>query len=138
MHFITPSFRRIASLALSAVVLLAVPAVVASASALQPLADSAKKVAPLPLSTSFEKGTPGENGGPYALKLKNTSDAALTVSATIIWSVASHNRAKTINLPPHEIAAGESWTIDDLAAEDRVILSADHFEKLEVKVPAGK
>jgi hypothetical protein len=137
MHLITPSFRNLAPLALSAFVLLTVPAVLAS-SALQPLADSAKKVAPLPLSTSFEKGTPGENGGPYALKLKNTSDSALTVSATIIWSVASHNRAKTINLPPHEIAAGESWAIDDLAAEDRVILSADNFEKLEVKVPPGK
>jgi hypothetical protein len=108
----------------------------ASPTTLQPLAD--KAAAKLPLSGSFAKGTPGENGGPYALTLKNTSKKTLTVEGTIIWSVASHNRANTIKLPPREIAAGESWIINDLAAEDRVILTAEGYEKLEFKTPPGK
>lgn len=138
MHPITTLRPRFAALVLSAFAFIALPATHATPTSLQPLADAAKKATPLPLSTSFEKGTPGENGGPYALKLQNTSKSSLTVSATIIWSVASHNRARTINLPPREIVAGDTWTISDLAAEDRVILSADNFEKLEVKVPPGK
>lgn len=105
-------------------------------STLQPLAD--KKAPALPLTHSFEKGTPGENGGPYAVKLKNTSQEALKLTASIIWSVASHNRANTINLPARTLAAGETWTISDLAVEDRVVVSADGYEKLEVKVPPAK
>jgi len=59
------------------------------------------------------------------------------VTAAIVWSVASHNRANTIALPVHTIDPGQAWAINDLAAEDRVTLSADGFEKLEVKVPAA-
>lgn len=100
---------------------------------LQPV--TTEKAKALPLTTSFTKGEPGENGGHYVLNLKNTSHDALKVKATIVWSVASHNRANTINLPEHEIAAGGDWKISDLAAHDRVILSAEGFEKLEVTTP---
>jgi hypothetical protein len=103
---------------------------------LQPVTEQKAKA--LPLTTAFEKGEPGENGGPYTLVLKNTSGVALKLKATIIWSVASHNRANTINLPEHEIAAGGDWKISDLAAHDRVILSAEGFEKLEVTTPGSK
>jgi len=103
---------------------------------LQPLAD--KAAAKLPVTGTFAKGTPGENGGPYALTLTNTSSEKLTVNATIVWSVTSHNRANTIKLPAKELAAGASWTINDLAAEDRVLLSAEGYENLEFKTPPGK
>ena len=92
----------------------------------------------LPLKAEFGKGTPGENGGPYAVTLTNTSDKALTVNATIIWSVTSHNRPRTIELPAKEIAAGGTWKIDDLAAEDRIVLTAEGYAKLELKTPPGE
>jgi hypothetical protein len=104
-----------------------------------PSASAADEMMPaLPVKASFGKGTPGENGGPYALTVTNTSEKALTVSATVIWSVASHNRPKTLELPAHEIAADGTWVIDDLAAEDRVILKAEGYASLELKTPPGK
>lgn len=109
-----------------------------SAIVAQPVAAADEMAPALPVTTSFGKGTPGENGGPYALTVTNTSDAALTVSATVIWSVTSHNRPKTLELPAHEIAAGGTWVIDDLAAEDRVILKAEGYAPLELKTPPGK
>lgn len=132
------SFLRVLSIAICSAIalLLTTSATYADAAKPQPLAEkSAKK---LPLTGTFARGTPGENGGPYALTLKNTSQEKLTVNATIVWSVTSHNRANTIKLPVREMAAGESWTIDDLAAEDRVILEAEGFEKLEFKTPPKK
>lgn len=99
----------------------------------QPLAE--KSAPQLPLSGTFARGTPGQNGGPYVLTLTNTSNQKLVVSGTIVWSVTSHNRANTIKLPARELGAGESWSIDDLAAEDRVILEADGYEKIEFTVP---
>ena len=92
----------------------------------------------LPLDVSCGKGTPGEHGGPFAVTLKNTSSEALNVKATIIQSVASHNNAKNVDLPEHTIGAGESWTINDLAVEDRVTVKAHGYDKLEVTVPGEK
>ena len=92
----------------------------------------------LPLSSAFGKGTPGENSGPYALTLKNTSDQALSLRGTIIWSVTSHNRARTFAIGPKELAPGKSWIINDLAFEDRIIIRAKGFAKLELKTPPGK
>lgn len=103
---------------------------------LQPLAE--KSAPQVPLSGTFARGTPGENGGPYALTVTNTSKQKLSVSGMVVWSVTSHNRANTIKLPARELAAGESWTIDDLAAEDRVIFEAEGYEKIEFKTPAKK
>tara|TARA_R110002167_G_scaffold202412_1_gene406107 strand:+ start:153 stop:557 length:405 start_codon:yes stop_codon:yes gene_type:complete len=92
----------------------------------------------LPLTTSFGPGTSGENSGPYALTLKNTANHALTLQGTIFWSVTSHNRAQTLALGPKELAPGASWTINDLAFDDRIILQAKGFAKLELKTPPGK
>ncbi|WP_221031549.1 hypothetical protein [Actomonas aquatica] len=92
----------------------------------------------LPLSASFDKGEPGENGGPYALTVKNTSDHALTLEGMVIFSVTSHNRAQDHHIGPKTLAAGESWTINDLAVEDRVVLHAEGYAKWEKKTPPGK
>ena len=71
------------------------------------------------------------------LTLKNTSDAALTVTASVIQSVSSHNRPRTLDLGPNTIAAGGSWQISDLAAHDKVVVKSEDYEKLEVTVPPG-
>jgi hypothetical protein len=93
----------------------------------------------LPVTTTIEKGEPGpEFGGPYVLVVKNTGDAALKLKAVIAQSVVSHNRPKTIERPDHEIAAGGTWKITDLAVEDKVTLSAPGHDKLEVVVKAAK
>jgi len=88
----------------------------------------------LPVTTSIEKSTPGEHGGPFTLVVKNTSHGALKVSAVIDQSITSHNRPKKIELPAHSVAAGESWKIADLAVDDKVTLSAEGYDKLEVVV----
>ena len=70
--------------------------------------------------------------------MTNTSDHSLQLSGVILWSVTSHNRAQTHKLGPKELAPGDSWTINDLAVEDRVILEAAGYAKLELKTPPGK
>ncbi len=129
---------RISLLALgSALALFSLPAVVAAGTeALSPLADQAKT---LPVTTAIMKGEPGpEFGGPYVLSVTNTSGAELKLKAVIAQSVVSHNRPKTIELPAKSLAAGATWKIADLAVEDKVTLSADGHDKLEVKVTAAK
>ena len=132
----TASLRRSVLHSLGALALALAPATHATIAPLQPLAD--QKAQALPLTHTIAKGTPGENGGPFAVTFKNTSNAALKVSGQIVWSVASHNRANTIALPERTLEAGGTWTVNDLAVEDRVILSAPGYEKLEVKVPPAK
>lgn len=98
-------------------------------------ADAAKA---LPVTVSFEKGEPGENGGPHALVVKNTSADALKIKATVVQSVSSHNRPRTIEKPEHALEGHGTWKINDLAFDDKIILEAAGYEKLEVKVPASK
>lgn len=129
---------RIAVFALgSALALLSLPAASAAGTeTLQTLADKAKA---LPVTTSIEKGQPGpEFGGPYVLLVTNTSGAALKLKAVVVQSVVSHNRPKTIDLPGKSLEAGATWKIADLAVDDKVTLSAEGHEKLEVKVTAAK
>ncbi len=101
-------------------------------SALQPLA--AEKGKSLPVTTSFEKVKGGESG-PYVLKLKNVSKDALKVSAKVLLSVAFHADSKARKVPEHVIEAGQVWSIPDLAAADKVIITAAGFDPLEVVVP---
>lgn len=91
-----------------------------------------------PLEASFGEGTPGENSGPYAVTLTNTSDEELVVAATVTFSVQSHNRPQTKILPPQTIAAGGTWTIDDLAAEDGIVLVVEGYAPLELTTPSGE
>jgi hypothetical protein len=99
--------------------------------ALQPLADKALS---MPLTFAFEKVLGAEHG-PYVLKLTNTSKDALKVGTKILLSVAFHAESKAKILPEHVIEAGQMWTIPGLAAQDRVILTAQGFTPLEVTVP---
>jgi hypothetical protein len=102
----------------------------------QPLADQAKA---LPVTTVVEKGQPGpQYGAPYVLTVTNTSKADLKLKAKIAQSVVGHNRPKSIDLPEKSLAAGASWRIDDLAAEDTVTLHAPGFDKLDVKIQLAK
>jgi hypothetical protein len=100
--------------------------------ALQPLA--ADKAPALPLTAAFEKGT-GAEGAPYVLKLTNTSKEAVKVAAKVLLSVAFHADSKARNIPEHAIAAGATWSISDLAANDKVVISAKGFAPLELTVP---
>ncbi len=136
--FLMKPLPHIALFALgTAFALLSLPAASAAGTeTLQPLADQAKA---LPVATSIVKGEPGpEFGGPYVLSVTNTSGAALKLKGVVAQSVVSHNRPKTIDLPGKTLEAGATWKIADLAVDDKVTLSAEGHEKLEVKVTAAK
>jgi len=92
----------------------------------------------LPLKASFEKDTSGKHEAPMVLHLKNESAQELSVSAHIDLSVVVHNRPKTRELPAQKVAAGAVLTIDNLAPEDKVTLSAEGHAPLVVAVPYPK
>jgi len=102
----------------------------ADAVALQSLADTAPA---LPLSHSFTKVEGGEKG-PYVLKLKNESSTDVTVTVKILLAVVFHAETKARNLPAHKIEAGKDWSIADLAAEDKVTVTAEGYAPLEIVV----
>ena len=111
--------------------LVAMPAAKAADTvALQPLADKAPS---LPLTASFEKVTGGEKG-PFVLKLKNDSKDTLKASAKILLAVAFHADSKARNLPEHAIAPGQAWSIADLVAGDKIVITAAGFAPLELTV----
>jgi hypothetical protein len=102
-----------------------------NAAALRPLADMAPA---LPLTPTFVKGDPGDNG-PYTLSLLNTSKDSIKVTAKVLLSVSSHAESKARNIPEHAIDPGQVWIITDLAAGDEVNLTADGYAPLELTVP---
>ena len=106
------------------------PALRAEAGSSQP---PAAKAPSLPLSASFEKGASAENA-PYVLTLKNDSTNALKASAKVLLAVAFHAESKARNVPEQVIEPGKTWTIADLAKDDRVIVSAAGFAPLELTV----
>ena len=106
------------------------PAARAETPALRPLADSAA----VPVTATFEKvSADGVNG--YALNLKNVSSDTLKLTVTITPSVVFHADAKVKTLPEHAVDAGQTWTIKDMAAGDKLSVAADGFAKLELTVP---
>ena len=108
------------------------PAARASATAtLQPLDD---KAASLPLTASFEKVANAE-AGPYVLKLENTSKEAIKASAKVLTSTPSHADRKVREVPEHVVEPGQVWSIADLAAGDKVTVTAPGFAPLELTVP---
>lgn len=102
----------------------------AGTEAMQPLTE--KTLKSLPLTHTLAK-VAGENG-PHTLKLTNTSKASLKVSVKILLSVYSHASDKAKNLPEQTIEAGKDWTITQLAALDKVIISAEGYAPLELEV----
>jgi len=130
-----PALRRIAALLLGAIALAIAPLCSNATDALplQALADN--KAPALPVTTSFAKGDKaGPNGGVFVLTVKNTSAQSLKISATIVVSVASHNRPHTREVPAQVIEPGQTVTIDDLVALDKVTLNAEGFAPLELEV----
>ena len=113
-------------------VLAQAPATVAADTPAAPAA--ADKAPSLPLVPTFEKVTSGENG-PYVLNLKNASKDTITASAQVIPSVTFHANAKIRSIPEHAIDAGQVWSITELAATDKVIVTAKGFAPLELTVP---
>lgn len=103
----------------------------AAAPTLQSLDDKAPA---LPLTATFAK-VEGAESGPYVLKLQNTSKDALKVTAKVLTSLPSHADRRTRDIPEHVIDAGQTWTIPDLAASDKVTVMSPGFAPLELTVP---
>lgn len=103
----------------------------AGRAAVQRLADQA---APMPVTATFAKNASAKTDGPYVLTLKNTSETPITVSVRVDQDVTVHNRPKNRTVGPQEIAPGKEWRIDDLAALDKVTVSADGYESLTLTV----
>ena len=116
-------------LAMGLAIALAPAATAADSAAPSRLADKAPN---LPVTYTFEK-VEGETG-PYVLHLKNTSDAALTVDAQVTSSVTFHANSKTRSVTGH-IEPGQVFTVTELAASDKVVVSSSGFAPLELTVP---
>ena len=118
-------FTSLALLCVLSIALLPAPSAIA--------AEKAEHAPALPLTATFEK-VKTDQAPPFVLKLKNTSKNPVEVSATILLSVQSHNRDKARKVPAHKIAAGDTWTIDGLAALDKVTVEGKGFAPLELEV----
>lgn len=103
--------------------------------ALRPMAD---KAATLPLKATFSKDASGKHDGPYVLELTNESAKALKVSATVDLSVVVHNRPKSRSVAAQTVEPGKSLKIEDLSVADKVTVTAEGFEPLQLTVPAAK
>jgi hypothetical protein len=96
----------------------------------------AVKAPSLPVTATFDKVANAE-AGPYVLNLKNNSQDALKVSAKVLLAVAFHMESKARMVPAHVIDPGQTWSIPDLAAADRITLTAEGYAPLELTVPVG-
>ena len=98
----------------------------------QPRAD--QPLPALPLSHTFEK-SPDGGATPFVVNVKNDSKATLKLSGHVLLSVVNHASDKARKLPDHSLEAGKTWTITELTADDKVILSAAGYAPLEIRVP---
>jgi hypothetical protein len=73
--------------------------------------------------------------GPYTLALQNTGEKDLSASASVQKSVASHGDRKTRDVGPMTVKAGDTWTIDSLAAGDKVTVTVAGYAPLVVSIP---
>lgn len=124
--------RKIALLALSC----AFSLVLVQAPALRAADDpkpSADKTPVAPLTVTIEKVAKAETG-PFVLNLKNDSKTNITASAKVLLSVAFHAEAKARKVPAQVIEPGKTWSIKDLAAGDKVLVSPVGFAPIELTV----
>jgi hypothetical protein len=98
------------------------------------LATPVDTAAALPVIANFSKVTV-DGASSYVLKLTNTSSAPLKLTVTVAPSVTFHGSLKTTTLPARVVAAGDSWAVEDLHAQDKVSVAADGFAKLDLVVP---
>jgi len=117
--------RRLAFVLGSVLIVVAVPAVKA-----ETVAPRAEKKA-LPVATAFEKDV-GDNG-PMVLKITNTSSSAIAVRVVVIESVLSHAKPRN-RKHDHLIEAGKSAAVTGLAAADKVTITAEGYESVELVV----
>jgi hypothetical protein len=135
---IQSSFVKPALLALSCTALLALTAAPALKAAdlatLQPRADApaAPATAALPLDVKIEKAAGKEKA--FVVKLTNHSKSSLKVTAKVLLAVAFHGEEKARRIPAHTIEAGKEWSIDELVFDDHVVVTAEGFAPLEIKV----
>ncbi|HVZ63996.1 MAG TPA: hypothetical protein VG936_05355 [Lacunisphaera sp.] len=87
----------------------------------------------LPVTPKIEK-TKATDHPPFVLTLKNDSKATLKLSAKVLLSVVAHNADKARAVPAQDVAAGATMKIADLAAMDKVIVTADGYAPLEIEV----
>lgn len=99
----------------------------------QPLADQNEVV---PVKVTFEKNASAKTEGPYVMTLTNTADHTIKVGVRVDQDVTVHNRPKARHLGPEEIAPGKDWKVDDLAALDKVTVTAEGFAPLQIVVQA--
>jgi hypothetical protein len=92
----------------------------------------------LPLKVTFERDTSGKNEAPMVVHLANESKQELTVSAHIELSVVVHNRPKTRDVPAQKVPVAGAMTIENLAPEDKITLSAEGYAPMVVVVPYQK
>jgi hypothetical protein len=92
------------------------------------------KAPALPLTATFSK-VEGAESGPYVLKLENTSKDTLKVTAQVLTSLPSHANSRTRDVPEHVLEPGQAETIADLAASDKVTVTAPGYAPLELTVP---
>jgi len=133
---IQSSFVKQSLLALSCAAFLSLTATTALKAAdlatLQPLADAAPAASALPVDVKIEKVAGKEKA--FVVKLTNHSKDSLKVTAKVLLAVAFHGEEKARRIPAHTIEAGKEWSIDDLAFDDHVVVSAEGFATLEIKV----
>ena len=98
---------------------------------------AADKAPALPVTTSFEKNAHAD-GAPIVLHVTNASKETLHLSGKVLLAVVNHAMDKARPLPDHALKAGEVLTIKELAAEDKVVLSAHGYETLTIVVPYVK
>ena len=97
-----------------------------------PDAPVAPAAAALPLGVKIDKVAGNEKA--FVVKLTNQSKSSLKVTAKVLLAVAFHGEEKARRIPAHTIEAGKEWSIDQLAFDDHVIVTADGFAPLEIKV----
>ncbi len=88
----------------------------------------------LPLTATFEKVAKIEEAPPFALHLKNTSKESLKVNVKVRLAVVAHPMAKARDINDHVIDAGQTWTVTELAAGDKVTVTAAGYAPLELVV----
>lgn len=100
-----------------------------------PSVQAAEAAKAAPLTATFEKAKAAETGPQYVLTLRNDSKQDLKVSAKVQQSVVSHNSPKVHEVPAEVVAPGKAMTIRELAAHDKVTVTAEGFAPLELTVP---
>jgi hypothetical protein len=90
-----------------------------------------------PLTVSFERA-PATDTPPYVLKVTNASNKALKLKGHVLLSVAAHNQDRARQLPEQDLRRNQSFTVDTLAAHDRVVLQVEGFAPLVLVVPETK